>query len=67
MGENEPFGTSTLSKKLSSSMDVSPPMSIMSTSSIRSYLQFSSSDAPSSNCKYVKSANMHFKSPWWVP
>ncbi len=36
MGANEPFSTSTLSKQLSSSMVVNPPMSTMPTSSTKS-------------------------------
>jgi hypothetical protein len=67
MGANEPSNTSTLSKQLSSSMVINPLMSTMLTSSTKSWLQSSSSDAPSFNRNYVKSANMHFKPPWWVP
>jgi hypothetical protein len=44
-------------------MVVSPLMSTMSTSSIGSWLQSSLSYTPSSNYKYVQSANMHFKPP----
>jgi hypothetical protein len=44
-------------------MAVSPPMSIMPTSSTRSWLQSSSLDTPSSNYKYAESTNMHFKPP----
>ncbi len=67
MGVDEASDTSTLSKQLSSSMVVSPPMSRRSTFSTRSWLKSSSSNAPSSNCKYVESVNMHFKPPWCVP
>ncbi len=63
MGANEPSNTLTLSKQLSSSMVVNPLMSTMPTSSIEFWLQSSSSYAPSSNYKYVKSTNIHFKPP----
>ncbi len=67
MGANEPFGTLTLSKELSSSMAINTPMSTMPTSSTGSWLQSSLLNTPSSNCKYVRSTNKHFKPPWWIP
>jgi hypothetical protein len=39
----------------------------MLTSLIISWLQSSLLNTPSSNCKYAKSTNMHFKPPWWIP
>jgi hypothetical protein len=48
-------------------MVVNPLMSTMPTSSIKFWLQSSSSYAPSSNYKYVESTNIHFKPPHWVP
>jgi hypothetical protein len=67
MGVDEPSGTLTLSKQIFSSMFVSPLMLTMLTSSTRSWLQFSSLDAQSSNYKYAKLTNMYFKPSWWVP
>ncbi len=67
MGVDEPSSTSTLSQQPSSSMVASPPMLTMPTGSTRSWLQFSSSNAPSSNYKYVGSLNMDFKPLWWIP
>ncbi len=76
MGANNPFSTLTSSQWTSSSMVTSPSMLIMSTSSTQHWLQSSSSDTSSSNCKYAgiwisnhhgESHNRSHNIQWYYP